>query len=172
MPHHPSAFGLTARYNDFLFAPISEQANGIQLSVLSALARMNVDPWEEAARLEAMPLGEAEWALVATLSKVPGRTWSLSDAEGIAKRLVQHLPHATYPAPNVGSETKRDGARLINFWLMWVGFMVAMSLAQPRHHPTTAGPSAAKFNNSTSALLKSDGTNRIPSQVNGKLREE
>jgi hypothetical protein len=86
MPHHPSAFGLTAKYNDFLFAPIGEQANGMQLSVLSALTRMNVDPWEEAARLATMPPGEAEWTLVATLSKVPGRTWSLSDTEGIAKR--------------------------------------------------------------------------------------
>jgi hypothetical protein len=56
VPHHPSAFGLTVRYNDFLFAPIGEQANGMQLSVLSALARMNVDPWEEAARLVG-PLG-------------------------------------------------------------------------------------------------------------------
>ena len=172
MPHHPSAFGLTARYNDFLFAPISEQANGIQLSVLSALARMNVDPWEEAARLEAMPLGDAEWALVATLSKVPGRTWNLSDAEGIAKRLVQRLPHATYPAPNVGREAKRDGARPINYWLMWLGFLIAMSLSQPRHHLTTASPGAAPPNNGISVLLKSDGANRISSQANGKLREE
>ena len=121
MPHHPSGFGLTDRYNDFLFAPIGEQANGTQLSVLSALVRMNVDPWEEAARLATMSPGEAEWTLVATLSKVPGRTWSLSDSEGIAKRLVQRLPHATYPAPNVGTEVKRDDARLVIFWIDLVG---------------------------------------------------
>ncbi len=168
MPHHASAFSLTDKYNDFLFAPIGEQANGVQLSVLSALARVNVDPWEEAARLEAMPLGDAEWALVATLSKVPGRTWSLSDAEEIAKRLVQRLPHATYGAPNVRTEAKRDGARLISFWLMWLGFMIAMSLVQPRHHPTTASPGAASSNNGTSALLKSDGANRISPHADGK----
>jgi hypothetical protein len=168
VPHHPSAFGLTARYNDFLFAPIGEQENGMQLSVLSALARMNVDPWAEAARLEAMPPGDAEWTLVATLSKVPGRTWSLSDAEGIAKRLVQCLPRATYPAPNVGRDAKRDGARPINYWLMWLGFIIAMSLSQPRHHPTTVSPGAAPSNNGTSALLKSDGANRISSHTDGK----
>ena len=172
MPHHPSAFGLTVRYNDFLFAPISEQANGMQLSVLSALARINVDPWEEAARLATMSPGDAEWALVATLSKVPGRTWNLSDAEGIAKRLVQRLPHATYAAPNVGTEAKRAGAQQISYWLMWLGFFIAMSLSQPRHHLTTASPGAAPSNNGTSALLKSDGANRISSQANGKLREE
>ena len=147
MPHHPSAFGLTARYNDFLFAPIGEQENGMQLSVLSALARINVDPWEEAARLATMSPGDAEWALVATLSKVPGRTWSLSDA-------------------------KRAGAQQISYWLMWLGFIIAMSLFQPRHHPTTVSPGAAPSNNGTSALLKSDGANRISSQANGKLREE
>ena len=172
MPHHPSAFGITDKYNDFLFAPIGEQANGMQLSVLSALARMNVDPWEEAARLATMSPGEAEWTLVATLSKVPGSTWSLSEAEGIAKRLVQRLSHATYPAPNVGTEAKRDGARPINYWLMWLGFIIAMSLYQPRHHPTTASPSATKFDNSTSALLKSDGANRSSPQANERLREE
>jgi hypothetical protein len=172
VPHHPSAFGLTAKYNDFLFTPISEQANGMQLSVLSALARMNVDPWEEAARLATMSPGEAEWALVATLSKVPGRTWSLSDAEGIAKRLVQRLPHATYVAPNAGIEAKRDGARLISFWLMWFGFFLAISLFQPRHHLTTASSGAAPSNNGTSALLKSDGVIKIPPLMNDRLREE
>jgi hypothetical protein len=47
-----------------------------------------------------------------------------------------------------------------------------MSLSQPRHHPTTASPGAAKSNNATSALLKSDGADRISSQADGKLREE
>lgn len=157
MSHVSSAFGLTDRYNDFLFAPISKQENGMQLSVLSMLARKNVDPWEEAARLEAMPLGDAEWALVAMLSKVPERTWSLSDAEGIAKRLVQRLPHATYPAPNVGAEAKGDGARLMYFWLVWLSFFLTISLSQPRHHLTTGSPGAAPSDNGTSALLKSDG---------------
>ena len=36
-------------------ASIGEERKGMQLSVLSALARMNVDPREEAARLAAMP---------------------------------------------------------------------------------------------------------------------
>ena len=172
VPHRPSAYGLTARYNDFLFSPIGEQANGLQLSVLSALARMNVDPWEEAARLTTMSPGEAEWALVATLSKVPGRTWNLSDAEGIAKRLVQRLPHETSGAPNVGAEAKRAGAKQISYWLMWLGFFIAMLIVQPRHQLTTTSRGAAPSNNDTSALLKSDGANQISSQVNGKLREE
>ena len=137
MPYHPSTFGLTARYNDFLFTPICEQENGMQLSVLSALARMNFDPWKEAARLATMSPGEAEWALVATLSKVPGRTWSLSEAEDIAKRLVQRLPQTTSATSKVGTEAKWAGSRQISYWLMWLGFIIAMLIVQPRHQPTT-----------------------------------
>jgi len=41
----------SSRYNDFLFSVICDEANGTELSVLSALTRIDVDPWEEAARL-------------------------------------------------------------------------------------------------------------------------
>jgi hypothetical protein len=44
--NRPSS-NFSSRYDYFLFAPICEEANGMQLSVLSALARMDVDPWEE-----------------------------------------------------------------------------------------------------------------------------
>jgi hypothetical protein len=36
-------------FDDFLYAAIYTDKDGMPLSVLSALARMNVDPWEEAA---------------------------------------------------------------------------------------------------------------------------
>jgi hypothetical protein len=60
MDNRPSVSSFTSRYNHFLFAPICEEANGMRLSVLSALARMDVDPWEEATRLAAMPKAIAE----------------------------------------------------------------------------------------------------------------
>ncbi|MGH9770572.1 MAG: hypothetical protein ACRD4Q_02545 [Candidatus Acidiferrales bacterium] len=159
MPHHPSAFGLTARYNDFLFAPISDQENGMQLSVLSALARANVDPWEAAARIEAMHPEDAEWALVEMFSKVPGRTWNLSEAKVIAKKLVQLLPHATRSASITGAETKTDGARLLNFWLIWLGFIIAMSLFQPPHNltPTSSSVAVHKYDKGN---VQSNGTNK------------
>jgi hypothetical protein len=37
-----------SEYDDFLFASMGEDRNGLPLSVLSALARLDVDPWEEA----------------------------------------------------------------------------------------------------------------------------
>jgi hypothetical protein len=48
----PARFSLLhSDLNDFLFAPVGEEQNGVTLSVVSALTRLGVDPWEEAARL-------------------------------------------------------------------------------------------------------------------------
>ena len=88
----PSVSSLSSRYDHFLFAPICEDANGMQLSVLSALARMDVDPWEEATRLAAMPKAIAGRTLVATLDRVLGKSSNPSETEVIAGRLVQLLP--------------------------------------------------------------------------------
>lgn len=156
MSHDPLAFGLTDRYNDFLFAQISEQANGMPLSVLSALARANVDPWEEAVRLETMPRGAAERALVETLSKLPGRTWSLSEAGQIAARLVQLLQHATHPAPKVRDAATTGGTQLINYWLLWLVFIIAMSLSQPRHSITVSRQNHAAIKLDSGIALNND----------------
>jgi hypothetical protein len=42
-------------FDEFLCAPIGADRNGTGLSVLSALARLNVDPWQEATSLARMP---------------------------------------------------------------------------------------------------------------------
>ena len=44
-----------SEFNDFLFAPIGEDRNGMSVSVLSGLARTDVDPWKEAASLAQLP---------------------------------------------------------------------------------------------------------------------
>jgi hypothetical protein len=41
--------------SEFLFAPIGEDRDGMLVSVLSGLARSDVDPWQEAARLAELP---------------------------------------------------------------------------------------------------------------------
>ena len=92
MDHRARFSTLSARYDDFLFAPVCEDANGMRLSVLSALARMNVDPWEEATRLAAMPKAIAEKTLLSILDLVSGRSWKSPEAAAIAARLVRLLP--------------------------------------------------------------------------------
>ena len=46
---------LPSTYDNFLYAPVGESAHGALLTVLSVLARQNVDPWEEAAELSRLP---------------------------------------------------------------------------------------------------------------------
>ena len=51
---------LASEFDNFLLAPIGDDNNGMQLSVLSALARLNVDPWEQAATLALLPADAVE----------------------------------------------------------------------------------------------------------------
>ena len=89
----PLAFSLLkSEFNDFLFAPIGEEKNGAVLTVLSALARLGVDPWQESARLAQLSTDKATQRLTAIISGLPKGQWTESDAETIAARLVGLLP--------------------------------------------------------------------------------
>jgi hypothetical protein len=75
--------------SDFLFASLGDEPNGMPLSVISALTRLGVDPWEEAARLAALPKDPAAEALAPMLARLPiGR----SDEMAVAHQLVKLLP--------------------------------------------------------------------------------
>jgi hypothetical protein len=66
-----STFGRQSEFDSFLCAPIGEERNGMLLSVLSALARLDVDPWQEAATLTKMPARDATLRLTSMLSALP-----------------------------------------------------------------------------------------------------
>lgn len=55
MEHSASMPQLGSEFDAFLFAPVGDDENGMALSVLSALARLSVDPWLEAASLAQLP---------------------------------------------------------------------------------------------------------------------
>lgn len=81
-----------SEFNDFLFAFVGLEKNGIQLTVLSALSRLGLDPWREAARLSKLTRDGATSALAAAICKLPEGEWSALDSQSIASRLVSHLP--------------------------------------------------------------------------------
>ncbi len=104
-------------YNAFLHAEVGEEANGIKLTVLTALTRLGVDPWQEAARLADLPRDVAVTALAASIARLPpltpGGTWKTADAEAIAARLASFLPtHSTAPLqqPKPRAPSSRGGA--------------------------------------------------------------
>ena len=62
-------------YNDFLFGTLGQDAAGTEITVLSALSRLGLDPWQDSARLAALPRDEAASALAATIARLPDGTW-------------------------------------------------------------------------------------------------
>jgi hypothetical protein len=154
--HRPPVSSPPSYYNDFLFAPVCEESNGMRLSVLSALARMNVDPWEEATRLAAMPKAIAEKTLVSILDLVCGRSWKPPEAQAIAVRLVRLLPQPCQAATMAATGSAKSAAQLKSYWWVWVGFALAMSLLSPQHQAATTNAGAATSESGAASHSKSN----------------
>lgn len=77
--------------NRFLFSEVGVDASGRMLSVLSALARQDLDPWQEAGSLAKLPKPSAT-ARLAHLIAMPASLLPLADASVIAAKLVTLLP--------------------------------------------------------------------------------
>jgi hypothetical protein len=99
--------------NDFLFASVGEEQNGVTLSVVSALTRLGLDPWEEAARLTPLPKARAAEALATLIARLPILRTLSSDDLVISQRLVKLLPDEK-PARLEGRE--RAGAEQKKYW--------------------------------------------------------
>ena len=68
----PARFSLLhSDLNDFLFASVGEEQNGVTLSVVSGLTRLGLDPWEEAARLTPLPKAQAAKSLAKLVARLP-----------------------------------------------------------------------------------------------------
>ena len=85
---------LSDQFNAFLRAALWLDRDAAPLSVLSALARLDVDPWEEAAQLAKLPEESACAKLAAMLSNLPGAPSLRQDLEGLCVRSVRLLPRA------------------------------------------------------------------------------
>jgi hypothetical protein len=89
----PTAIALPgAEFNDFLFAPIGEDRNGMPVSVLSGLARLDMDPWQEAAQLAQSPRETATQRLASLIGALRDGESAYSDPPKIATRLIALLP--------------------------------------------------------------------------------
>ena len=113
-----------SEFNDFLFAPIGEDRNGMLVSVLSGLARSDVDPWQEAAKLAQLPGEAATRELAALIGALPDRASSYPDPRAVATRLIALLPR---PLGSNGKpqQTPHGVWAVMNSrpWWIYVGFM-------------------------------------------------
>lgn len=94
-----SVFFFRPEFDDFLYAPIGTDGGGMTLSVLSALSRLDLDPWEEAAELSALPTDTATHRLASLIARLPRGRWASADARSIASRLIELLPRRSSSKP-------------------------------------------------------------------------
>ena len=95
MAHSNLASLLGPEFDDFLFAPIAEGKNGIPINFVSALARLDLDPWQETASLTRLPRKAATDRLAAFIVALPDRPSSQLDTRAIAAGLIARLPRQT-----------------------------------------------------------------------------
>jgi hypothetical protein len=88
---------LKSDFDEFLFASIGDDSSGAPVSMLTALARLDVDAWEEAATLSRMPRESAAQRLAALLASLPNSP-AATESASVATRLVALL-HRRSAAP-------------------------------------------------------------------------
>lgn len=112
--HEPVFLG--AEFDDFLFASIGEDTGGTYLTVVSALARLDLDPWAEAASLARLPRSVATQKLSELVSRFPETPPVRVDSTKIAARLIGLLPgriRSQVPTPKLPTRNFRPKAQVL-----------------------------------------------------------
>jgi hypothetical protein len=127
MTHSSPVARLSSEFDNFLFAPIGEDANGMLLSVLSTLARSDLDPWEEAARLAGLPEKYATARLTALIEGLPDKPSVAMGYATIAARLIALLPRRTVSEASLPG-TQRIFGVAPNSWAVVCVVLMALAL--------------------------------------------
>lgn len=104
MAMYMTQLGQDPAYARFLGAAVGKDRTGTSVSVLSMLARLNVDPWIEASALSNMQVAPAQRRLEALLARFEDVPALASDKSRVASGLLNFLPtreKKTEPATNV-----------------------------------------------------------------------
>ena len=108
-------------YDPFLLAEVGEDRTGAAVTVLSALARLGLEPWTEARELALLGRDAAQVRLKAHLATVKGVPALGNENGSVATKLVALLPkrgsHAVSELPEV---KMYSGPRVPVFWMLFV----------------------------------------------------
>ncbi|MGA7807493.1 hypothetical protein [Bradyrhizobium sp.] len=110
-------------FDTFLFAPIGADRNGMQVSVLSGLARSDLDPWQEATKLAELPPTGAIERLAMIIEALPSKVWARPEATAAATRLVALLPQRRVDGAIASRMPDRLGLNARPWWV----YLVLMS---------------------------------------------
>lgn len=84
-------------FDPFLYAVVGEDRNGASLTVLSALARLDLEPWTEARELARLTRETAQFRLTKHLEAINGTPVLVFASESRAAKLIALLPKSTQP---------------------------------------------------------------------------
>ena len=114
---------LGTEFDAFLFAPVRVEPSGITLTVVSALARANIDPWSEAADLARLPQERASQRL---LSLIGETTPASGQLQKIADDLISLLPHGG--RANVQTRVQSRSSSLDKSRAIWVTLLIVVGV--------------------------------------------
>jgi hypothetical protein len=153
---------LGGEFNKFLHASMGDDNNGVPLTVLSALARMDVDPWKEASNLAKMTPESAVTQLASLLGALRNAPAAGPESTGLARTLIALLPRPRNRAPPMlrvfaqAPPTKQPASNsnvltvlaflffmLVSQWLMVSLLAPKVVQPPPTSAPNTESPSAA-----------------------------
>lgn len=109
----------------FLQAEVGEDVTGAAVTVLSAFARLGLEPWAEARKLASLRCDAAQARMnehLAAMSDIP----SLRRADGsVAAKLISLLPkRAPRHASDLPAAPMYNGPRVSVFWMVMALFSV------------------------------------------------
>lgn len=144
-----------SEFDAILYAPVEERSDGPLLSVLSALARLDIDPWQEAANLARMSRDKAVGRMAALIETLPGDPSAHMNSKAIATRLIALLPQqigisvgtpGTILIPGSSADT-----RLVMALLILSAFFLAFSFGN--QYLTRNRPPATPANQVNSSVV-------------------
>ncbi len=130
MTNSASVSNLTLEFDNFLFERIDKNSEGTPLSVLSVLARLGVDPWEEAARLAQLPRLAAAKRLASMIAAMPGAPSACLDAGAVSDRLISLLPSrpAVTVLPRLKSGVRPLSTSRFAVWILLAAVLLVIKL--------------------------------------------
>ena len=145
---HPVTTLLSGEFDRFLFEPIGKDSNGLPLTVASALARMDLDAWQEAATLAALPAETAVRKLTDLFGASPDQTLMEPNRAKLVTRLIALLPapkrsNASSQSISGSADTfihSRAHTRAVLFTLYLLALLSLPFVFSLRNSPTLGGP--------------------------------
>jgi len=137
-------------FDAFLQAAVAEGGNGLPVSVLSLFARLDRDPWSEAAELDRLAPKLASERLIELIGMMPQALLTGPEASSVATHLIGLLPHGR-SSPKSRSAVPGGGPAaaplrrivLLNIILISIFLVVRYTISGLSHQSVGSEPPAA-----------------------------